>query len=253
MGTALAVVGRGRNEDARRYGFFAAAMTAAALVSLVDCGSSHWNSDAVGRVRRSVGSAGLRRSVRPGDPADLLDRDRRREWSAMEAEFNNLAALESGADFAVYHPVVFHLGSETVTDAAIKLHGQSSWVQTVMFDGDARQDAVRHLVRPERSERQVSRRRASWCSTCRAPTGRSCTIGWRTPGCGRSGSWPAARPARGWRSTAATTASSSSRRTSAKRVIEQFFPRNADGDLWKGGEQPETNKAAPDWARLTAF
>ncbi len=45
----------------------------------------------------------------------------------MEAEFQNLAALESGADFVVYHPVVFHLGGETVSDAAIKLHGASSW------------------------------------------------------------------------------------------------------------------------------
>ena len=58
------------------------------------------------------------------------------EWSALEGEFNNLTALESGADFAVYHPITFHLGSETVTDAAIKLHGQSSWAQTVMFDGE---------------------------------------------------------------------------------------------------------------------
>ena len=54
----------------------------------------------------------------------------------MEAEFNNLAALESGADFTVYHPTVFHLGGETVNDAAIKLHGASSWYQTVTLDGD---------------------------------------------------------------------------------------------------------------------
>ena len=58
------------------------------------------------------------------------------EWAAMEREFNDLTALESGANFTVYHPVTFHLGSETVTNAAIKLHGQSSWAQTVMFDGE---------------------------------------------------------------------------------------------------------------------
>jgi len=58
------------------------------------------------------------------------------EWAAMEREFNDLTALESGANFTVYHPVTFHLGSETATNAAIKLHGQSSWAQTVMFDGE---------------------------------------------------------------------------------------------------------------------
>ena len=58
------------------------------------------------------------------------------EWQSLEAEFNNLAELSvNGNAFATYHPVVFRLDQETVTNAAIKLHGQSSWLQTVMFDG----------------------------------------------------------------------------------------------------------------------
>ena len=36
-------------------------------------------------------------------------------------------------------------------------------------------------------------------------------------------------------------------------MIAQFFPDNPDGDLWKAGEQPETNKMAPNPARLAAF
>ena len=28
----------------------------------------------------------------------------------------------------------------------------------------------------------------------------------------------------------------------AGRIVEQFLPGNADGDLWKGGWSPETNK-----------
>jgi hypothetical protein len=38
-----------------------------------------------------------------------------------------------------------------------------------------------------------------------------------------------------------------------RSVIKQFFPANAEGDLWKGGEEPETNQAAPNYARLDAF
>ncbi len=58
------------------------------------------------------------------------------QMAAINVEFHNLTALESGASFAVYHPITFHLNGETITNAAIKLHGQSSWDQTVTLDGD---------------------------------------------------------------------------------------------------------------------
>ena len=58
------------------------------------------------------------------------------EWQSLQAEFNNIAELAvNGNEFATFHPVVFRLDQETVTNAAVKLHGQSSWLQTVMFDG----------------------------------------------------------------------------------------------------------------------
>ena len=41
--------------------------------------------------------------------------------------------------------------------------------------------------------------------------------------------------------------------TTSKRVIRQFFPDHPDGDLWKAGDQPETNNEAPDWSRQMAF
>ena len=37
------------------------------------------------------------------------------------------------------------------------------------------------------------------------------------------------------------------------RLVEQFFPDNPDGDLWKGGYEPETNQPSADWARIEAF
>ena len=77
--------------------------------------------------------------------ADLFDQTRVRtysididpaEWQSLDAEFHDLASLATGLAFAAYHPIVFHLDDETVTNAMIKLHGQSSWMQTVMLDGD---------------------------------------------------------------------------------------------------------------------
>ena len=57
------------------------------------------------------------------------------EWQKMVDEFNNIAPLLTDANWGTYHPAVLRVDGETVSDAAIKLHGQSSWYQTVMFDG----------------------------------------------------------------------------------------------------------------------
>ena len=59
------------------------------------------------------------------------------EWAKIDYEFRNRAALEAaGLAYNTYHPIVFHYGSETVTDAMVRLKGQSSWRQTVQNDGD---------------------------------------------------------------------------------------------------------------------
>ncbi|HSY40262.1 MAG TPA: hypothetical protein VLA79_12060 [Polyangia bacterium] len=59
------------------------------------------------------------------------------EWASVMNEFNQVATLTaSGNDFVVRHPVVFHMGSETVNNATLKLHGQSSWAQTATLDGN---------------------------------------------------------------------------------------------------------------------
>ena len=44
--------------------------------------------------------------------------------------------LQNGNDFVSRHPVTLHLGNETASGATLKLHGQSSWAQAVMLDGD---------------------------------------------------------------------------------------------------------------------
>ena len=59
------------------------------------------------------------------------------EWTKMDAEFRNRDALKAaGVDYKTFHPIVLHYGAETVTDAQVRLKGQSSWAHTVRDDGD---------------------------------------------------------------------------------------------------------------------
>lgn len=59
------------------------------------------------------------------------------EWAKIDYEFRNRDALKAaGIDFKTYHPIVFHYGGETVTDAMVRLKGDSSWRITLMEDGD---------------------------------------------------------------------------------------------------------------------
>jgi len=174
------------------------------------------------------------------------------EWSAIEGEFNNLTALESGEDFAAYHPITFHLGSETVTDAAIKLHGQSSWAQTVMFDG-------------ERAKMQFS---VSFDQT--DPNGKFHGVSKLVFDMPRS-DWTFLhdRVSEHWLRQAGLLAPCS---TSARleingayyglysleenvgnHVVAEFFPQDPSGDLWKGAAEIETNKTSPNYGRLLQF
>jgi hypothetical protein len=236
----------------RRYGFFAAVLTAS-LVSSIGCGSSHSNSDAVGP-DPSVGSvpSACADLFDQGTPAtysvDIADAD----WTAMEAEFNNLAALESGADFVVYHPAVFHLGSETVSDAAIKLHGASSWYQTVTLDGARAKmqfDVSFDQTNPAGKFHGVTKLvfdmpRSDWTFLHdRLSEHWLRQVGILAP-CSVSGRLEINGAYYGLYSVEQGV---------GNEVVRQFFPSNAKGDLWKGATQAETNQKSPDYGRLTTF
>src|SRR5262245_38302302 len=109
------------------------------LFALAACGSG-------GGSGGGAGSGGTTTTTGAYTCSDLFDQGGVRtysidiapdQWAAIQAEFNDIATLqEKGNDFVAWHPVTFRLGSETATDASLKLHGQSSWLQTVMADGD---------------------------------------------------------------------------------------------------------------------
>jgi hypothetical protein len=210
-------------------------------------------------VNGSGGAAGG--AVNPLACADIFDQGNLQTYSfdisddqmaALNVEFHNLTALESGADFAVYHPITFHLNGETVTDAAIKLHGQSSWDQTVMLDGDRAKmqfDVSFDQVDPKGSFHGVSKLvfdmpRDDWTFLHN-------------------------RVVQAWLRQAGVLAPCSvSARLNingayyglyalmqgvGNGTVSAFFPSNPSGDLWKGGVQAETNTADPNVARLMQF
>ena len=174
------------------------------------------------------------------------------EWSKLVAEFDDLTDLQAGLQFETYHPITFHYGSETVTDAVVKLHGQSSWLQTVMFDGDKAKmqfDVAFDHTDPTATFHGVSKLvfdmpRSDW-------------------------TFLHDRMAHAWlREVGLLAGCASSARLAINgapyglyvleesvghRVVQEFFPSNGNGDLWKGGKQAETNSKAPDWGRQEAF
>ena len=114
------------------------------MVLAAGCGGSGDKTD--GAIGTGTGGQGPGGGPGPvtGGCADLFDQDKvgsysidiaPQDWAAMVAEFQNLEGLLAGEEFATYHPITFHYGDEAVP-AAIKLHGQSSWLLTAMFDGD---------------------------------------------------------------------------------------------------------------------
>src|SRR6185312_7958210 len=60
------------------------------------------------------------------------------DWAAIQSEFITAAQLpdEMFVEYEpTYYPVVFHYGSETVSDAYIRLKGDSSWREAATIDG----------------------------------------------------------------------------------------------------------------------
>ena len=56
------------------------------------------------------------------------------QWAALTADFMNVQAVLAGTPPDTYRPIVFHYGDETISNAAVRLKGQSSWVDTVTYD-----------------------------------------------------------------------------------------------------------------------
>ncbi len=176
------------------------------------------------------------------------------QMSGLEGEFHNLTALDAGLDFATYHPITFRLNGETVTDAQIKLHGQSSWEQTVQLDGDRAKmqfDVSFNQVDPNGSFHGVSKLvfdmpRDDWTFLHdRLSQAWLRQVGILAP-CSASARLDINGAYYGLYTLEQGVGAG---------TVSAFFPANPYGDLWKGDEnQLETNKSTGgNTARLKQF
>jgi hypothetical protein len=175
------------------------------------------------------------------------------EWKALKAEFANVAELQAnGNDFAKRHPVTFHFGSETVKEATLRLHGQSSWAHTVMMDGPRAKmqfDVSFHQATPSQKFHGVEKLVFDMPRDDRTFMHDRLAHAWFRQVGIASGCAANARVDINGRYYGLYVVEENT----AKRVVAQFFPGAPGGDLWKGGIQAETNQAAPNMARQAQF
>jgi hypothetical protein len=174
------------------------------------------------------------------------------EMAKLDAEFRNIPAIMTGLKFQTEHHMIFRYGAETVNDATIRLKGQSSWLQTVQLDGaNAKMQVVISFdtVNPNARFHGVSKlsfdmpRSDMTFLHERLANNWLRDIGVPAP-CSNSGRLDINGAYYGLYVVEESI---------GHHMLKEFFPTNADGDLWKGGVEPDTNKLAPNWARQAAF
>ncbi|HLK92184.1 MAG TPA: CotH kinase family protein, partial [Polyangia bacterium] len=177
------------------------------------------------------------------------------DLAAMQSEFLTAGAL-SAHDFSMYntvdYPATFHYGTETVTDAYVHLKGDSSWQEAVQYDGangkmqvtvefdHINSSAAFHGVSKltfdmPRTDPTFLRERIAnaWLREIGVP-GKCATSGQLVLNGSPYGLFVAEENV-------------------GHGFVKKWFPGNSDGDLFKGGWTPETNKTDPNWTRLDTF
>jgi len=177
------------------------------------------------------------------------------DWAAIQSEFLT-TGLMTDNDFvqhqAVAYPIVFHYGAETVGDATIHLRGDSSWREAAEFDGaqgkmqfgiafdDVNANATFHGVSKvkldmPRTDPTFMRDRIAntWLRSIDIPAACSTSAQLMVNG-SLYGLFVAEE-------------------NIGHHLLAEFFPGNSGGDLWDGGEIPQTNKSNPNSARKQAF
>jgi hypothetical protein len=169
-------------------------------------------------------------------------------WAKLDADFHDIKDVLAGTPPQTYYPIVFHYGSDTVSNAAIQLRGKSSWVSTVMFDANPKMQfdvsfdqidktqkfhgvSTIHLTMPRDDWTFINERIGNnWLREIGlvAPCSNSATF---TVNGAFYGLYVAEESVNGG-------------------LLKTFLPGNYGGDLFKGGTEAKTNVANVNWPRL---
>ena len=176
------------------------------------------------------------------------------DWAAIQNEFMTAGMLMGNAFAAyqpTYYPVVFHYGSE-IANAHIRLRGDSSWREAVQFDGangkmqfsiafdQADPNGNFHGVSKikldmPRTDPTFMRERfgSTWLRALGIPSV-----------CATSGNLVI---------NGAVYGVFVAEEHFGHHTLKEFFPGDADGDLFDGGWTPQTNQMNPNNAKLRMF
>ena len=195
--------------------------------------------------------APLFRPFRPDDRRRYSFEISADNWAKLDADFHDIKDVLAGTPPQTYYPIVFHYGSETVSNAAVRLRGKSSWVNTVMFDENPK------MAFDISFDQYDTHQKFHGVGTLHFEMARD------------EWSFLSERVGNNWFREIGLTAPCSNSATITvngqfyglyvaeegitKSLLAQFFPGNADGDLFKGGTEPHTNIAAPNWTKLQAL
>jgi hypothetical protein len=172
-------------------------------------------------------------------------------WAKLDADFHDVKDVLAGMPPQTYYPIVFHYGSETVPNAAVRLRGKSSWVNTVMFDNNPK------MAFDISFDQYDTHQKFHAISTIHFEMARD------------EWSFLSERVGNNWFREIGLTAPCSNSATVTingqfyglyvaeegitKPLLAQFFPNNSDGDLLKGGTEAHTNVGTTNWAKVQSL
>ena len=173
------------------------------------------------------------------------------DWAKLDADFHDLKDVLAGTPPQTYYPIVLHYGSETVSNAAVRLRGKSSWVNTVMFDTNPK------MAFDISFDQYDTHQKFHGISTIHFEMARD------------EWSFLSERVGNNWFRGIGLTAPCSNSATITingqfyglyvaeegitKPLLAQYFPGNADGDLIKGGTEAHTNIGTTNWTKVQAL
>ncbi len=183
---------------------------------------------------------------------DISDAD----WNAIQAEFLSAGMLTDQAFFDYqpkYYPVVFHFGNDVSSqNTYIRLKGDSSWREAVAQDGAA--GKMQFVVAFDQLDSAATFHGVG-------------KIGFDMPRADLS--FLHERIGNTWMrqiGVAALCATSgklmvngnyyglyAAEERMGHRILREFFPGDANNDLFKGGATAETNSTSADWNKLGTF